>query len=237
MPTASGTPVRPRAIVTGATSGIGHAIAEELARTHDLVVVGRDEVALARWADSGADARRADLADPTSLAHLVLPGERVDVLVHAAAVAEALPVEAASVDTWRRHFDVDVTSPAELTRLALPALRASQGTVVFIGSGASTRPVPSSAVYTAAKHALRGLADVLRIDEAPHRVRVATVAPGQTDTPLLRGGIERSGGTYEPERYIQPSSVARAVRFVVDAPADVHVTDVPVRPRVEIARL
>jgi NADP-dependent 3-hydroxy acid dehydrogenase YdfG len=107
--------------------------------------------------------------------------------------------------------------------------------VIFIGSGAGTRPVPGSAIYTASKHALRAVADVLRIDEEPHRVRVATVAPGQTDTAMLRSMIPSD--SYEPDRYITPASVAGAVRFVVDAPDDVQITDIAVRPRQEIARI
>ena len=126
---------------------------------------------------------------------------------------------------------------AELTRQVLPLLRESQGTVVFIGSGAGTRPVPGHAIYTASKHALRGFADVLRIDEQRHRVRVVTLAPGQTDTGMLRTQSAEMGTPYEPERYIKPSSVAATVRFLVDASPDVHLTDIAVRPRVEIARL
>lgn len=83
--------------------------------------------------------------------------------------------------------------------------------------------------------ALRALADVVRIDEERHRVRVVTIAPGQTDTPMLRS--HSAPESYTPERYIKPSTVASTVRFVVDAPADTQITDIVVRPRQEIARL
>ncbi|MGO2664535.1 SDR family oxidoreductase [Mycetocola reblochoni] len=231
---------RPLALVTGATSGIGAAIAEELASTHDLVVVGRNEPALAAWASrDGVTALRLDLSDPEGFAVAIAPLgiERLDVLVHAAAIATGRAVGSASVQDWREHLVVDLIAPAELTRLLLPAVTAAQGDIVFIGSGAGTRPVPGSAVYAAAKHGLRGLADSLRIEVEPDRVRVVTVAPGQTDTPLLRSGVEASGGTPEPERYIRPESVARAVRFVVDQGPDTQITDVAVRPRQELVRL
>ena len=162
---------------------------------------------------------------------------RLDVLVHAAATGGAHSVADATEEDWLGQLAVNVVAPATLTRLVLPLLRAASGTVVFIGSGAGTRPVPGSAVYTASKHALRGLADVLRIDEEPHRVRVVTIAPGQTDTAMLRGGIAQAGGVYQPERYIAPGTVASVVRFVVDAPPDTQLTDIAVRPRQEIARL
>lgn len=227
---------KPLAIVTGATGGMGSAIVRELATTHRVVAVGRTAEQLAALArDSGAKTWELDITDSAALAALVAEVDRVDVLVHAAARGGSLSVEAASVADWTEYFAVNVTAPAELTRLTLPLLRAAAGTVVFIGSGAGTRPVPGSAVYAATKHALRGLADVLRIDEEHHRVRVVTLAPGQTDTAMLRRSIPEHA--YQTDRYIRPDSVAAAVRFVVDAPADVQITDLAVRPRQEIARL
>lgn len=225
----------PIALVTGASSGMGREIARELAGTHRVIAVGRDPERLAGVsAATGAETWPLELTDSAAVAARVATLSRLDVLVHAAAIARGLSVEHAEVSDWAEHFAVNVTAPAELTRLALPLLRQSSGTVVFMGSGAGTRPAPGSAVYTASKHALRGLADVLRIDEEPHRVRVATVAPGQTDTPMLRGLIPSEA--YDPARYVRPESVAAAVRFVVDAPADVHITDVAVRPRQELSR-
>lgn len=227
---------RPVALVTGATGGMGSAIVKELTATHRVIAVGRQREELDKLADeTGAIAWAADLTDGATLAEHAAGLDRLDVLVHAAARGGSLSVTDARAEDWAEHFAVNVTAPAELTRLTLPLLRASEGTVVFIGSGAGTRPVPGSAVYTATKHALRGVADVLRIDEEPYRVRVVTLAPGQTDTAMLRANIPSAD--YRPERYIRPESVAETVRFVVDAPADVQLTDIAVRPRQEIARL
>ena len=227
---------RPTALVTGATGGMGGEIARELAATHRVIAVGRSAERLAELAArTGSEQWRLDLTDGAAVQERVATLSRLDVLVHAAAVGGTLSVAEARAADWNAQFAVNVTAAAELTRVALPLLRASAGSVVFIGSGAGTRPAPGSAVYTATKHALRGLADVLRIDEEPHRVRVATLAPGQTDTAMLRGSIPPE--RYDAARYIRPASVAAAVRFVVDAPPDVHLTDVAVRPRQEIARI
>ncbi|MET0854494.1 MAG: SDR family oxidoreductase [Microterricola sp.] len=227
---------RPVALVTGATGGMGTAIVAELSSTHDVVALGRSSAALdALAATTGCRTQLLELTDFAAFASVADALPRVDVLVHAAAIAPRLAVAAASVDDWELVLRSNVIAPAELTRVLLPQLRAAEGTVVFIGSGAGTRAIPGSAVYTASKHALKAIADVLRIDEASTRLRVATVAPGQTDTPLLRSGNESAGEPYEPEKYIRPSSVADAVRFVVDAPADVHITDIAVRPRRELA--
>lgn len=235
MPRISDQPV---ALVTGASSGMGREIARDLGRTHRVILVGRDADRLAAAVvDAGANAEawQVELTDDEAVADLVASLDRLDVLVHAAAIGGNLAVHEATAGDWERFFAVNVTAPAMLTKHTLPLVRASRGSVVFIGSGASTRPVPGSALYAASKHALQAVADVLRIDEEPHFVRVATVAPGQTDTAMLRGMT--AAEKYRPELYIQPSSVAQAVRYVVDAPADVQITDVAVRPRREIARI
>lgn len=226
---------RPVAVVTGATSGMGWEIAFDLARDHDVIAVGRSASALAELDGiPNITAHAADITDVGARNGLVATLGRVDVLVHAAAVGGAIALEDASPALWLEYLELDVIAPAELTRLCLPFLRDAQGTVIFIGSGASTRAVPGSAVYTASKHALRGLADVLRVDEAKHGIRVSTVAPGPTDTPMLRESRAAAGADYRPEDYIRPTSVARAVRFVVDSTPDVHITDVAVRPRREL---
>lgn len=225
--------MRPVAVVTGATGGMGRAIVADLARTHDVIAVSRTPDALAELTSSPhCRGWLGDLTDHEFLARSTAGLERLDVLVHAAAVGRHVALDAASPDEWRRQLEANVIAPAELTRLCLPLLRASRGTVIFIGSGASTRPVRGSIVYPATKHALKALADGLRLDESAQGVRVSTVAPGQTDTPMLRSGWS---GPYDPERFIRPESVARTVRFVVDAGPDVHLTDVAVRPRVELA--
>lgn len=236
MVNTAATSTRPVALVTGATGGMGGAIVRELTATHDVIALGRNQAALeALAAETGATTWQLDITDYAAVAERVATLPRLDVLVQAAAISNRHSVDTAEPQHWDEIFAVNVTGPAELTRAALPLLRASEGTVIFIGSGAGTRPVPGNATYTASKHALRAVADVLRIDEEPHRVRIVTLAPGQTDTELLRSLIPADA--YTPERYIQPSSVAHTVRFVVDAPADVHIADIAVRPRQEIARI
>ncbi|MFA5606689.1 MAG: SDR family oxidoreductase [Leucobacter sp.] len=227
---------RPTAIVTGATGGMGREVVRDLSRTHRVIAIGRNGERLdAIAAETGAERWQLDLTDEAGLERGIAGLTRLDVIVHAAAVSGGPALDAAESADWAHHFAVNVTAPAVLTRHALPLLRESAGTVIFIGSGASTRPVPGNPIYTATKHALRAVADVLRIDEEPHRVRVATVAPGQTDTEMLRRLIPDAN--YTPERYIRPESVASTVRFIVDAPADVQLTDIAVRPRQEIARI
>jgi NADP-dependent 3-hydroxy acid dehydrogenase YdfG len=228
---------RPLALVTGASGGIGGAIVRDLARTHRVIAIGRNADALARLAsETGAEPQVVELTDAAAIERLAAGLERLDVLVHAAAIADVRSVEQATEDDWERQLRINVISPALLTRATLPLIRRTQGTIVFIGSGSGTRPSAGSAIYTASKFALRAIADVLRLDEEQHRVRVVTVAPGPTDTAMQRTMVADAGGTYDPEVYIRPHSVAREVRHVVDAPADVQITDVAIRPRVEVRR-
>lgn len=227
---------RPVALVTGATGGMGVEIVRDLARDHDVVALGRSAARLAGLAElPGVVTHAVDLLDFTALQSIVAGLDRLDVLVQAAAVADRYGVEQASPEVWRAQLDLNVVAPAELTRLALPLLRAARGQVVFINSGAGFRAFAGHAVYSASKFALRALADALRAEEAERGVRVSSVHPGPTDTGMLRGDFEAHGWAYEPERYIRPRSVAEAVRLVVDATEDTQITSVSVRPRVELA--
>lgn len=232
---------KPVALVTGATGGMGTAIVRELLHTHEVIAQGRDAEKLAALAKlSGVTVWQVDLAAATQpetaseqLEYLrALP--RLDVVVHAAAIANSETVESATAAQWQQMLNLNVVAPALVTQAILPQLRASRGTAIFIGSGASVRANKNTALYTSSKHALKGLTDSLRLDEMEHGVRITTVAPGPTDTQMLRGLI--AAENYHAELYIQPESIARTVRFVVDAGADVQLTDVFVRPRAEIAR-
>lgn len=217
---------------------MGVHIVKDLARDHVVYALGRNGEALAHL--EGID---NVVTVETDIVADVLAGEgvdklsgleRVDVLVHAAAIARNMSVETATVEQWHAHLDLNVVVPAELTRQLLPQLRAAGGQIVFINSGAGNGAHPGNTVYAVSKHALRGLADALRKEEAGSGVRVSTVSPGPTDTTMLRGLMEAQGKDYQPEFYIDPVEVAKAIRFVVDAGASTQITNVDVRPRVEL---
>ena len=221
-------------IVTGGTSGIGLAIVEDLARDHRVLALGRNPQSLQRL-DGVAHVTPVaiDLLDHSALARLVDSLPRIDAVVHSAAISEWFSAAQARAEDWRRHFELNLFAPAELSRLALPKLRESRGQLVFINSGAGVRSVPGHTVYSATKFALRALADGLRADEAEHFVRVATVAPGPTDTPMNRKSREARDEPVEIDRYrySDPRSVAAGVRLVLDASDESQVTEVVVRPR------
>lgn len=244
----------PVVVVTGASGGIGSRIALDLARDRLVVAVGRRRERLEQLAhqareearDAGAAAPGAvlplvaDLADVEGIRSVFSRLPRADALVHAAAVAPRATVADADPAHWRTLLETNVMAPAELTRVLLPLLleaaapvdsQALPGTVVFLGSGASRAANPYNVAYAASKHALQALADGLRQETAAQGLRVATVAPGPVDTPMVRWEDGYPKGA--PQRLIEPSTVARSVRHVLDAPADTQLTEVWVRPRVE----
>lgn len=223
------------ALVTGATGGIGRAVVEDLAHDHRVLAVGRNAAKLRELAEisSNVEPVEADLLDFDALPRLVQDLDRLDVLVHAAAIADRFPIADATPDAWRAQLELNVMVPAELTRAALPALRAARGSVVLINSGAGFTASGGNAIYAASKFALRAFGDALRQEVEPDGIRVSSVHPGPTDTEMLRGIYETAGREYTPEDYIQPSSVATAVRTVVDATDDVQLATVSVRPRTE----
>lgn len=221
-------PARPIALITGASRGVGAAVARALAPTHDLLLGGRDREALERLAAELPGSRPWPVELTEVTADDVAGIDRLDVLVHSAGVVTLGRIEETPAEVWRRTFEVNVVAVAELTRLLLPALRAAGGHVVLINSGSGQRANPNWASYAASKFALRAFADALRLEE--RGLRVTTVYPGRVDTDMQHRVRAQEQGPYEPEKYLKPESVARAVLTAVTASPDAHVTEITVRP-------
>lgn len=218
-----------RVLLTGAGSGIGHRLAQRLSERGDELVL------VVRSADRAADfpaatVLEADLGDPAAIEALDLP-DRLDAVVHAAGVIELGPVAELSTQAWQSHLAVNLLAPAVLTRRALPAVRAANGTVVFVNSGAGLNANPAWSAYAASKFGLRALADSLRAEESGSGVRVTTVFPGRTATPMQERVHEQEGRAYDADRWIKVSTVVDTIVHVLDLPPDATISDVTVRPR------
>jgi NADP-dependent 3-hydroxy acid dehydrogenase YdfG len=218
-----------RFVLTGATAGVGSAVAARLAE-HDLIVLGRRPEALAEaWPRATVIA--ADLSRPESLDDAVaeVVGLPLDGLVHVAGSSTRAPIAEADLAGWNVDLAVNLLAPLALTRALLPALRAAHGTVVVVNSvNALWGGGRGSASYTASKAALRAFADQLRVEEAG--IRVTSVYPGAVATDMQRELRAYLGVPYEPSRYASPESVADAVVHALMAPPDVEIRDVTVVP-------
>jgi NADP-dependent 3-hydroxy acid dehydrogenase YdfG len=217
-------------MITGASGGLGRAIAAALAPTHTLFLAGRPSERLDAVAEQfGATTWPIDLAEPDEIETIVEPIVALDVLIHNAGVAYPGRVAESSVDEWRATMQVNVVGSVALTLALLPALRSPRGHVVFINSGAGISASPGLASYSASKFALRGFADALRTDEP--RLRVTSIHPGRIATPMQEDLIAYEGREYRAEQFLSPESVATVVAQAVAAPPDAHVHEVIVRPR------
>ena len=222
-------------VVTGAGSGIGAAFAAALRERGDrLVLLARTPQRATELEKRfpGAETVVADLADPDAVDRVAGLPEEIDSLWHVAGVVELSPVAELSAADLREQLDVNLVAPALLTRACLPALRRTRGLVVFVNSAAGLSAGPSWAAYAASKFGLRALADSLRAEEQEHGVRVTTLFPSRTATPMQEKVHEQEGRTYDAARWIRPETVVSTMLHVLDLPPDATIPDVTVRPLV-----
>lgn len=228
------------AVVTGATSGIGRAIAFHLAVAGaDVLAVGRNEAVLNSLESAPISppghivGKPVDLAEEEALRGLASEirarHSGVDVLVHCAGVYARGNLEMAPIEDFDRQMELNVRVPFLLTQLLLPALRAGQGQIVFINSSAGLRSHAGVSQYAAGKFALKAVADALREEVNADGMRVTSVFPGRTATPMQEHVRRLEGGTYEPERLMQPDDIAQLVLGILLLPRSAEVTDVTVR--------
>ena len=232
-----------RAVVTGASSGIGRAIALELAAG------GAGVWLVARRADAleatAAAARRSggcvqscplDVCDDAELGRLrdrvQQEHDGLDILVHGAGTHFLGAVADAPVAQFDQQYQVNVRGPYVLTQLLLPMLRARRGQIVFVNSSVGLQGGARARVgaYAATKHALRALADALRDEVNPDGVRVLSVYPGRTATPQQAAIHAAEGKPYRPERLLQPEDVAATVVQALAMGRTAEITDLRVRP-------
>lgn len=226
-------------LITGAGSGIGEAVARALLERGDELWLlardaGRAKELAARLEGSGRiNTLVGDLAQPSRLSYALglqtLPTE-LDSLLHVAGVVDLGRVDELTPKVWDATLAANLVAPAELTRLLLPQIRLAQGHVVFVNSGAGLYAHPNWGAYAASKHGLKALADALRAEEAGAGVRVSSVYPGRTATPMQAKVHQQEGRAYHPGDWMAPESVATTVLAALDLPRDALISDLTVRP-------
>lgn len=232
---------RGTAVITGASSGIGAASARALVREGYQVVLGARRVdrLAALCAELGPRARygELDVTDPYSVAAFCADIDRCEVLVNNAGGALGLePIGEADESHWLEMYESNVLGVMRMTRALLDRLIASgDGLVITIGSIAGIEPYPGGAGYNAAKHAVRAVMDVLRLELLGKPVRVSKIDPGMVETEfsLVRfdGDEERAAAVYRGVTPLTAEDVAECVAFVATRPSHVDIDDLVVRPR------
>ncbi len=223
------------ALVTGASSGIGRAIAQSLGeKGASLHLPGRRVAILEEIAARGGRAYRVDLGAAAEIEAFAAEFARgragLDLLIHSAGVIGAGAIDEVPAAELDRQWNINLRAPYLLTQKLLPLLKAAQGQVVFINSSAGARAVAGAAAYSAAKHGLRAFADSLRAEINPAGVRVLDVFVGKTATPMQAALHARAGRPYRPATLIQAEDVAAVVVHALGLPRTVEVTAVHLRP-------
>jgi NAD(P)-dependent dehydrogenase (short-subunit alcohol dehydrogenase family) len=225
------------ALITGATRGIGLAVARALgAESCNLILTARDEKALAKVSRELAFskikilAHPSDVRDPHSVDALFRAArrhfKRLDILINNAGIAHAnLPIEKLPLPIWRDVLETNLTGTFLVTQAALAVMKRG-GTIVNNLSIAANRVFPGSAAYNASKHGALGLTSTLREELRPRGIRVIALLPGATDTDIWI--------TLWPQaprkKMMSPATVAQAVVEAILLPANATVESLEILP-------
>ena len=233
-----------RVVVTGASSGIGTALAQAFADAGARLVLGARRLdrldALAaelRGRGASVEVRRTDMRVEADVVGLVRSAVDafggVDVLVNNAGLGKAAPLSSSPSEPWREMLEVNVLGLCIATREAVRDMdrRGVAGHVVHVASMAAHRVPPGSGVYAASKFAVRALTEALRQELRARQspIRVTQVSPGYVETEFAQV-FSGDDSVYRRLKALEPGDVARAVLWAVSQPAHVEVHDVLVRP-------
>jgi NADP-dependent 3-hydroxy acid dehydrogenase YdfG len=200
-------------------------------------LVGRRAQALARVARRiGGDAKvftadlTADAQVRAAVRQFLRHFGRIDILVHSNGIHRAGLLAEAKAADFDRLWAANVRGPFQLTQLLLPGLRASSGQIVFVNSSVVLATRAGVGQFTATQHALRALADTLRMELNSEGIRVLSVYPGRTATSRSESITAEEGRSYRPERLLQPEEIAKVVVESLGLPRTAEVTDISIRP-------
>jgi NADP-dependent 3-hydroxy acid dehydrogenase YdfG len=220
------------AIVTGASSGIGRAVAVRLAAAgaHTILVARSEERLRAAAAAAGPHARTcvADVAAESGIAAIAGAAGAPDIVVHAAGAFALSPLVQTAVDSFDTMVAVNLRAAFLLARAFVPGmLTRGSGDIVFVGSIAGRNAFPANGAYSASKFGLRGMHAVLAAELRGSGVRACLVEPAATNTPLWDAiDRERNPGLPEPAAMLSPDAVADAVVCAVLTPRDVVIPNI-----------
>jgi NADP-dependent 3-hydroxy acid dehydrogenase YdfG len=233
---------RPLVIVTGASSGIGAAIAEEFSRAgYPLLLVARRGDRLTELGLDRALCRAVDVTDRPALAAAMAEAEAAygpaDLLVNNAGVMPLGGIADQPADEWQRAFEVNCLGLLAATQLVLPGmLRREHGTVVNVSSLAGRNVYANHTVYSGTKFAVHSMTESMRREYAASNIRFQLVSPGMVETELLETtSVQSIKDSYRAARTsigggLDAASVAEAVRYAYELPQHVCIREIVLAP-------
>jgi short-subunit dehydrogenase len=233
--------VRRRIVITGASSGIGRALAERLAGPSvELIITGRRRDRLAEVAttlrEKGADVQTHcfELSSDAEVNEFVcaIGGQSagIDVLINNAAVIKLGAVATAEIEDLDWHYRVNLRAPVLLIRHLFKAVYSVQGQFVLINSTAGLSAYPNIGFYAATKHGLKAVADSLREEVSTAGMTVLSVFPGRTNTPMLKRVVEIEGGTAGQSAFVEPEIAAASIVRAMERCSKGEINNVAIRP-------
>lgn len=240
--------MKKKALITGATSGLGKAIALRLAKEgYDVIITGRRKEKLEELEkeieikyESKVLSLCFDVREYSQVEEAIagLPEEwqKIDILVNNAGLAVGLdPIFKGVVDDWERMIDTNVKGLLYVTRVVSPLMVARKsGHIINIGSIAGKGVYPNGAVYCATKYAVNALSQGMRMDMLPYGIRVTQICPGAVETEFslvrFKGNQDKADQVYKGYENLVAEDIAEAVYYAVSQPAHVDVQDMLVMP-------
>jgi NADP-dependent 3-hydroxy acid dehydrogenase YdfG len=240
------------ALITGATSGIGKAIALRLAKEkYRLILTGRrserlealkQELELEYGVDVWTLCFDVRVYEQVEKAISALPDEwkTIDILINNAGLAAGLdPVYSASISDWDQMIDTNIKGLLYVTRVVSPLMMARKsGHIVNLGSIAGRTNYPNGSVYCATKHAVKALNEGIRMDLLPFGIRVTEIAPGAVDTEFslvrFKGDRQRADQVYKGFAPLTAEDIAEAIYYAVSQPPHITIQDLLILPTAQV---
>jgi len=235
--------MKPIALITGATSGIGEATARLLATTHALIITGRRADRLEKLkAELMTDVHTLsfDVRDKeavfAALEQLPDSWKNIDVLINNAGNAHGLsPIQDGAVDDWDAMIDINVKGLLYVSKTVIPGMvERGTGDIINLGSVAGIEVYPNGNVYCASKHAVDAITKGMRMDLNGKGIRVTSIQPGLVQTEFsevrFKGDKERAANVYKGYTPLSPQDIAETIAFILSRPRHVNIADLLIFP-------
>lgn len=240
--------MKPIALVTGATSGIGRATAKVLASNNfNLIITGRRlerleqvEEDLLKHTDAEIFTLNFDIQNNEEVVHAInsLPKEwkTIDVLINNAGLAAGLePINEGSLDDWDQMINTNIKGLLYITKIVSNIMIENrQGHIINVSSIAGKESYANGAVYCATKHAVEAMTKGMRLDLLQHNIKVGSISPGAVETEFsvvrFHGNEEKAANVYNGYTPLFAEDIAETVLFMVTRPKHVNIDDILIMP-------